>query len=575
MSILNETLWKDIPNFENYQAHPEGEVRNKTTKRILNSESKKHKYISLMFEGKTTAKHRLIAFTFHANPNNLEQVNHKDGNTRNNKADNLEWISRSDNIKDAIKKRGRKKAVKNATLTKVKFTFKNGVIKEYNSIVDAVNDLKITNSCIHASLKRKGGFYYGSSTAGANENGDNWLWKVERIKNELTINVIEKNITIEGFTHLIACSDGRVLNKIKRTSVGSSDGRYLRTCKLKGSKNQQKWISIHQLIAQTFIPNPENKPIVNHIDGDTFNNCVSNLEWCTQSENMQHAIRTGLINDETMKKRSDKTKVPVYQLELDGSIIKKWDGMCDTLVFTGLEGNNVSQCCTSYIKKLGLQRNICGGYGWCYVVDYTEPKINKSFASLFPEITTFSNINFDAIRKYVIQGSRPLWQIDLDGKRIKLWECTKDVEDNVVNASVSNLHTSYTYGKIMSGGYSWQLASYDDILNPMNSYKKIIPFIIKNALNIADDVNIKPEIVSLLRENISSDGKFNIKTRPIVQLKLDDTILRYWSGPSVARNTLGYGRNQIESCLYGKSNKSNGYKWRYLTLEEIIICSKE
>ena len=60
-------------------------------------------------------------------------------------------------------------------------------------------------------------------------------------------------------------------------------------------------MSLHQLIAQTFIPNPENKPIVNHIDGNTLNNCVSNLEWCTQSENMQHAIRTGLINSETMK----------------------------------------------------------------------------------------------------------------------------------------------------------------------------------------------------------------------------------------------------------------------------------
>ena len=575
MSILNETLWKDIPGFVNYQAHPEGEVRNKTTKRLLNSECKKHKYISLTFEGKTNAKHRLIAFTFHANPKNLEQVNHKDGNTRNNKADNLEWISRSDNVKDAIKKRGRKKAVKNATLTKVKFTFKNGEIKEYNSITEAETDLNLTQSCILSSLKRRGGFYYGSSTGGGRKmRKENWLWKVERIKNKPTKNVIEKDITIEGFTHLIACSDGRVLNKIKRTSVGSSDGRYLRTCKLKGSKNKQKWMSLHQLIAQTFIPNPENKPMVNHIDGNTFNNCVSNLEWCTQSENMQHAIQTGLINNETNKERSDKTKVPVYQLELDGSIIKKWDGMCDTLVFTGLEGNNVSQCCTSYIKKIGLQRNICGGYGWCYVVDYTEPKINKSFASLFPEITTFSNINFDAIRKYVIQGSRPLWQIDLDGQRVKLWECSKDVIDSMM-VNVANLHKSYHGGKHLCGGYFWQLASYEDIINPLNSYKKTIPVIVKKALNIDDNVNIKPEIVSLLRENISTDGKFTIKTRPIVQLNLDDTIVRYWSNATIAYKTLGYGRGLIEGCLYGKSNKSNGYKWRYLTLEEIIICSKE
>ena len=55
-----------------------------------------------------------------------------------------------------------------------------------------------------------------------------------------------------------------------------------------------KFFSLHRVIAMTFLPNPENKPQVNHKDGNKLNNLVSNLEWSTQSENQLHAHRTGL-----------------------------------------------------------------------------------------------------------------------------------------------------------------------------------------------------------------------------------------------------------------------------------------
>ena len=52
-------------------------------------------------------------------------------------------------------------------------------------------------------------------------------------------------------------------------------------------------LPIHRLVAKTFIPNPNNYPVINHVDGDTSNNKIDNLEWCTQSHNIKEAYRVG------------------------------------------------------------------------------------------------------------------------------------------------------------------------------------------------------------------------------------------------------------------------------------------
>jgi predicted XRE-type DNA-binding protein len=79
--------------------------------------------------------------------------------------------------------------------------------------------------------------------------------------------------------------------------------------------NKTKRFNVHRLVAEAFIPNPENKPIVNHKDGFKKNNCVGNLEWVTAKENTQHAINMRLMgsvgesNHNSKFKRKDIIKI--------------------------------------------------------------------------------------------------------------------------------------------------------------------------------------------------------------------------------------------------------------------------
>lgn len=81
-------------------------------------------------------------------------------------------------------------------------------------------------------------------------------------------------------------------SKIMKPMLNQAGYPYVHLYTPEGKKKVQ---IIHRLVAIYFIPNPQNFPVVNHIDGDKLNMSITNLEWCTQCENVRHAFRTGLM----------------------------------------------------------------------------------------------------------------------------------------------------------------------------------------------------------------------------------------------------------------------------------------
>ena len=100
-----------------------------------------------------------------------------------------------------------------------------------------------------------------------------------------------------GYEELFSITeDGQIWSKrsSRFLKLNILNGYLAHVTKIGGREGKNVVLKAHRLVAKAYVSNPENKPYVNHKDGDKLNNHVDNLEWCTAKENTQHAYATGL-----------------------------------------------------------------------------------------------------------------------------------------------------------------------------------------------------------------------------------------------------------------------------------------
>lgn len=138
------------------------------------------------------------------------------------------------------------------------------------------------------------------------------------------------NYEVSIFGDVRNIKTGRIL-KLQNHNVGYKSV-------MLGAKNSK---TVHRLVAETFIPNPENLPTVNHINGDKTDNRVENLEWCTHKNNSLHAVRNDLVS----------CNKEVIQFTLDGEFVAEYKSTGEAARLGGFTQSSVAECCRGILKQ--------------------------------------------------------------------------------------------------------------------------------------------------------------------------------------------------------------------------------
>ena len=159
-------------------------------------------------------------------------------------------------------------------------------------------------------------------------------------------------------------TEGNVINKKRNSELKNCDsGKGYKYVKLHYSSKPKNYL-IHRLIAETFISNPENKTEINHKDGNKSNNTISNLEWCTKSENMKHSYDT--LNRDKPKHLVGKfggehpTARKVIQLDKNTKQeVNRFNSIIEAHKLTGTTRSAINFNCQGKYKS-------AGGFVWRY-----------------------------------------------------------------------------------------------------------------------------------------------------------------------------------------------------------------
>lgn len=166
---------------------------------------------------------------------------------------------------------------------------------------------------------------------------------------------------IPGYEGLYQASDSGHIRSVDRFDIGgnkikgvvlkqrSARGGYLRVGLWKDGV--MKTTLVHRAIAAAYVPNPEAKPQVNHVDENKENNTAENLEWVSCKENVNHGTRNArIVANSDRVGAAEKLRKSVIQMTIEDKVVAKWPSIRSAARATGINNGSISNCCRG-IKK--------------------------------------------------------------------------------------------------------------------------------------------------------------------------------------------------------------------------------
>jgi hypothetical protein len=315
MMMEDKEIWVDIKN-SNYKVSQFGNIKScnqdKMNGKIVKGFLRNNQcYIALRLiinnEYKFFRLHRIVAEHFISNPNNFNIVDHIDRNRQNNRIDNLRWVSPSHNTQNSTIQHNNTSGIKGVSYTTHSRLHwcarwvEDGTCKsKYFMTKEEAIQYRKEMVNLHYSKDH----YNDQDNSNRNQDKKYKINNHEQYENEQWRTVDESNGDYE------ISSYGRV-----KSYKNNKDGILLSGTYREEShqfmvkltiNNKERRFSINRLVAQHFIPNPENLEVVDHIDGNRLNNQMTNLRWVTMSQNRQNSKipkhnKTGIKGVQCMK----------------------------------------------------------------------------------------------------------------------------------------------------------------------------------------------------------------------------------------------------------------------------------
>lgn len=589
---MDVEIWKQIEGFSKYEVSSFGNVRNKLTLKVLKPCIKSGYYnINIIDDdGKSRLKqvHRLAALNFFENPENKETVNHINWCKTDNNIKNLEFATQKeqnnhkrDNRRSPSSLVGVWRVDKNTNEKIEKYNNRDLAAKYVfdNNLTNYTEFNYNSNSSIAAAIssvcagKRKSAFWY--------------KWVYDDDNKKMFDDEVWKDVPKEYINNIVndykISSYGRIKNKNGKITKGNAEPNgYLKIV------ISNKRYAVHRLVAKVFIPNPDNKPEVNHKNGSKTDATLSNLEWCTAKENCQHACDNN-FNPNIRK---------ITQYSLDNNIkIKEFNSYADAARELNLNPTCIGRCCNNKQARTGN-----------FIFKFSEiikPEISKD--EIIPiennddiKLKPPSEKTQHAIDFKLHYNVKKVLQFDLKLNKIREFNSQTEAA-KTLNLSLNSIQKCCLNKQKTTGNFIFRFSENTQNINytklTERKTKKIVQYDMNmnkiKEFNTQKDASVELKISTseinrcctnqqkkagnfifkYLDENENKQDNngvriINPKNKKVSQFDLNNNIVREFNTTNEASKILNIPLHRIRSCCLNKQKTTNGFIFKYSTEPE-------